>query len=161
MVSQEEASSINSSSVSPNFQTSMPLDPKFQHLSRVSKNPITSPELVANSSTEEPNLNQLVDANNRFGFDLFRQILAQRELSNNNIVVSPNSVAIALAIIRNGTAGETLAEMNTTLALDQFKSENIDQNYTKLVAKLNATDVQLAIANSLWVNQNIALPYLA
>ncbi len=123
------------------------------------QNQITSPKLVVSSVTTDTNVSQLVSASNRFGFNLFRQIQTQQESENQNIVISPNSVAIALAMIRNGTGGETLTEINTALGLDQLATAKVDPSYAKLIETLKTADadVELAIANSLWVNQNIAL----
>ena len=74
-------------------------------------------QLVA--ETTEANVNQLVTATNRFGFNLFSQIEAQER---QNIIISPSSIAIALAMTRNGTGGETLSEMTAVLELDSVES---------------------------------------
>jgi serine protease inhibitor len=138
LVSQEEASSISS----------------LNQLSTESK-------LIA--SQPETKLNQLVNANNRFGFDLFAQLQLQQKSQPQNIFISPQSIAIALGMTRHGTAGKTQAEMTQTLGLKQFDTATVDSNYGKLIETLktanNSADnsVELAIANSLWVNQNISL----
>ena len=168
IVSQEEVGSINSTNPWNKQLTFPPLEASIQ-------NQITAPKLIVSSVATETNMSQLVSASNRFGFNLFSQIQAQQESENKNIVISPNSVAIALAMMRNGTAGSTLAEINTVLGLDQLASdrllrrkttetartvgENVDPSYAKLMEALTTADadVQLAIANSLWVNQDIAL----
>ena len=48
---------------------------------------------------------RLVDANNKFGFKLFSEI--QKSQSNENVFVSPISIAIALSMTYNGAGGET------------------------------------------------------
>ena len=128
LVSQQEASSISS------------LD-----------NPSSEPKLIA----AEISISQLVEANNRFGFNLFAQL--QQSSPSQNIFISPGSIAIALAMTRNGTEGETLAEMSQTLGLG-FDAA-VDSRYDKLIQTLTTADpsIKLAIANSLWVNQNIKL----
>jgi serpin B len=104
-------------------------------------------------------LNQLVNANNRFGFDLFTQLQLQPKSQSQNIFISPQSIAIALGMTRNGTAGKTQAEITQTLGLEQFDPATVDSNYEQLIETLNTADKsgKLAIANSLWVNQNISL----
>ncbi|MEN9870374.1 MAG: hypothetical protein RLZZ171_1362, partial [Cyanobacteriota bacterium] len=104
-------------------------------------------------------LNQLVNANNRFGFDLFAQLQLQPKSQSQNIFISPQSIAIALGMTRNGTAGKTQAEITQTLGLEQFDPAKVDSNYEQLIETLNTADNsgELAIANSLWVNQNISL----
>ena len=122
LISQQEASSISS------------LD-----------NSTSEPKLIA----AEISINQLVEANNRFGFRLFAQL--QQSSPSQNIFISPGSIAIALAMTRNGTEGETLAEMSQTLGLE-FDAA-VDSRYDKLIQTLTTADpsIKLAIANSLWV----------
>ena len=109
------------------------------------------------AETTETQMSQLASASNRFGFNLFAQI--QKEQPKDNIVISPNSIALALAMARNGTDGATAEEMTNALELDLLDSTAINRSYQKLVETLKTADpnVKLAIANSLWVNQNITL----
>ena len=104
-------------------------------------------------------LNQLVNANNRFGFNLFTQLQLQQKSQPQNIFISPQSIAIALAMTRNGTAGKTQVEITQTLGLEEFDPATIDYSYEQLIKTLTTTDnsVKLAIANSLWLNQDISL----
>ncbi|MEL6493604.1 MAG: serpin family protein [Cyanobacteria bacterium J06623_7] len=122
---------------------------------------ISSPEnsaVAANKSvdTAEMKISQLVAANNRFSFNLFQQL---QSTSPENIFISPQSVAIALAMLRNGTAGETQAEITAALELSELEPTGINPAYSKLTKTLKtaANDVELAIANSLWINQNVAI----
>ena len=148
MVSQEEAVSNNSTRKSnpPHFLASI-------------QDKVTTPKFIASSVTTDTKMSQLVSANNRLGFDLWQQIQAQQVSQPKNTFISPNSIAIALAMIRNGASSSTLAEINTVLGLDSLAINNIDQSYGKLIETLNTADgdVKLAIANSLWVNQDIVL----
>lgn len=134
LVSQEEASSISS-------------------LQQVS----TAPKLIA--SRPVPHISQLVDASNRFSFDLFNQLQLQPKSQSPNILISPQSIAIALTMTRNGTAGKTQAEMTQVLELEQLDPTTVDLSYDQLIKTLTNADhdVELAIANSLWVNQKINL----
>lgn len=115
----------------------------------------TAPKLMVSQSNQ---LNQLVNANNRFGFALFAQLQSQKSQPQ-NIFISPQSMAIALAMTRNGTAGTTQAEMTQVLGLEQFDPATVNASYAKLIKTLNSVDgdLKLAIANSLWVNQKISL----
>ena len=108
-------------------------------------------------SQTEASTSQLVDANNRFGFELFARLWESSE--SQNVFISPQSVAIALAMTRNGTKGETLTEINNTLGLEEYDPATIDRSYGKLIETLTTANkgVQLAIANSLWVNEDIEL----
>ncbi|MEL7011620.1 MAG: serpin family protein, partial [Cyanobacteria bacterium J06588_4] len=122
----------------------------------VSLDEISAPSQLVAQKTEVK-MSQLVDANNRFGFDLFAQL--QPDSASANLVVSPQSIAIALAMLRNGAGAETRQEITSTLKLEQFAPESVDSSYSKLIETLTTADddLQLAIANSLWANQNVLL----
>ena len=111
---------------------------------------------VANQTTPT-HISQLASASNRFGFNLFAQI--NNELSQENIVISPSSIAIALAMTGNGTEGKTREELTTALKLQELDYRAINRSYQKLIETLKTADpdVKLAIANSLWVNREITL----
>lgn len=137
MVSQQEASSIDS--VQQNHENG---------------------EIFANQTineTTETQMSQIASASNRFGFNLFAQINTQQ--SKENIVISPNSIAIALAMTKKGTNGTTKEEMTKILELDGLEPKVMDKSYQKLIKTLKTADsnVNLAIANALWSNQNITL----
>ncbi|MEQ9372369.1 MAG: serpin family protein [Coleofasciculus chthonoplastes F3-SA18-01] len=119
-----------------------------------SSNP-QKPELIA----QQPNLSvdtQIVEANTKFGFKLFSEIL--QENSNKNVFISPTSVAIALAMTYNGASGETQAAMANALELQGMSLSEVNQANEALKTTLeNAdSDIQLSIANSLWAKQDIS-----
>ncbi len=99
---------------------------------------------------------QFVDANTKFGFKLFKEILKQD--SNKNVFVSPSSVAIALSMTYNGASGETQQAMANALELQGLSLQNVNQANETLKASLENADpaVQLSIANSLWAKQGIS-----
>ena len=107
------------------------------------------------SSTTQ--MSKLARASNRLGFELLAQLQTQQP--ETNLVLSPNSIAIALAMLRRGADGDTLAEMDAVLGLTHLDATTIDTSYQKLLNTLKTAEpnVQLAIANSLWVNQKINL----
>ena len=139
MVSNQEAVSINS--VKSNYQSN-------SHL-------LIASEMTINKTDTQ--ISQLANASNSFGFDLFQQLNSQQP--EDNLVFSPSSIMFALTMARNGTDGSTKAEMTQTLKLEQLDSEKLNQNYQQLLKTLQTADpqVQLAIANSLWANQNLTL----
>ncbi|MDZ7961530.1 MAG: serpin family protein [Aulosira sp. DedQUE10] len=98
---------------------------------------------------------KLVNANNKFGFKLFSEVL-KNESSEKNVFVSPSSVAIALAMTYNGASGSTQKAMAKTLELQGMNLSEINSSYAALKKLLENPDanVQLTIANSLWANQN-------
>lgn len=99
---------------------------------------------------------KLVAANTRFGFKLFSEIF--KENSNQNIFVSPTSVAIALAMTYNGADGSTRQAMAQTLELQGMSLDEINQAQQALSQILENPDpkVKLSIANSLWAREGIS-----
>ena len=73
---------------------------------------------------------------NAFGLDLYRRALADKTLTlaRKNVVISPTSIAIALAMARAGAKGETAAQMDAVL-----RSAGAD----KLATAMNALDQAL------------------
>ena len=122
------------------------------------KSQIVERQSVAAETTTTVETNkELVAANNHFGFKLFSQI--QSQSATQNIFISPTSIAIALAMARNGASNATLTAMTETLALDRIPNDAIAQSYRTLLETLQTRDsqVQLSIANSLWANQEVDL----
>jgi serpin B len=116
---------------------------------------VTPSQLTAQRMTQNSVDSKLVAANVRFGFKLFSETL-KRE-GNKNVFVSPSSVAIALAMVYNGAAGETQQAMAKAMELQGISLSELNQANAELIKLLENPDpkVQLAIANSLWARQGI------
>lgn len=110
---------------------------------------------VMAQSPNRPVDSRLVDANTKFGFKLFQEVLKQD--SNKNVFVSPTSIAIALSMTYNGASGETQQAMAKALEFQGMSLQDINQANEVLKATLEKADpdVQLSIANSLWAKQGI------
>ncbi len=102
---------------------------------------------------------EVADASAAFALDLYRQLANEGE----NLVFSPHSVALALAMTRAGAAGVTAEELDTLLhlagvtdphggfnALDQELSGR-SGNYTR--SDGTEAELQLTVANALWGQQ--------
>lgn len=98
---------------------------------------------------------QIVEAENEFGFELFRKIFAS-EMEYENIMVSPFSVSLALAMTYNGAGGETKKAMEETLKLYGLTPEEINTSYQMLLKALKSLDkkVILEIANAIFYRDN-------
>jgi serpin B len=96
---------------------------------------------------------KLVAANTRFGFKLFSEI--RKRDANENIFISPASLALALAMTYNGAGGQTGQAIAKTLELQQLSLQQVNLGNAALKASLANLDakVHLAIANSLWGRQ--------
>ncbi len=108
--------------------------------------------LVAQAAAPRVN-NKLVAANTRLSFKLFSQILKAQP--DQNIFISPMSIAMALSMTYNGAKGETQQAMAQTLELQGMSFEELNQANATLKATLTNPDpsVQLSIANSLWARK--------
>ena len=110
------------------------------------------------SAAQPPNTpvdEKFVDANTKFGFKLFKEVLKQD--SKKNVFVSPTSVAIALSMTYNGASGETQQAMAKALELQGMSLQDINQANNTLKTSLENADpdVQMSIANSLWAKQGV------
>lgn len=97
---------------------------------------------------------ELVKAGNEFGLELFQRIYAS-ETKYDNIMVSPLSVSLALAMTYNGANAETKTAMEETLKVYGLSPDEINQSYKSLVTALKSLDpkVVLEIANAIFYKQ--------
>ena len=108
---------------------------------------------------KEINLTQkgkiLVEADNLFGINLFKEVLEAAE-PEENVMISPLSVSLALAMTYNGADGDTKEAMEKTLELYGLTVDEINENYKILIDALVSVDpkVLMSIANSIWYKQN-------
>ena len=100
---------------------------------------------------------RLVAANPKFGFNLFHTLSKQQP--NQNIFISPTSVALALSMTYNGVSGETKQEMTKVLELTGMTPQEINAANQGLQNSWQKVDpnVQVLIANSLWAQQGFSL----
>lgn len=100
----------------------------------------------------------LVKENNRFGLEMYRQIYAWEEDAQ-NMMVSPLSVALALAMTYNGAESATREAMEKTLRLYGFTREEINQSYHSLVEAMLSLDkkVILEIANAIYYRKGFSV----
>lgn len=96
----------------------------------------------------------LVEANNRFSWELFHRLYAANP--SKNLFVSPLSAALALQMTLQGADGTTLTGMKQALGLGQLENQTLLENVPLLLRKLRrpAEDINLEVANSFWANQN-------
>ena len=87
-----------------------------------------------------------------FSMELFRQSTAAGE---ENTLVSPMSVLLALALTANGASGDTLKEFETLLGREGLTLEQIDLACKALTEQYEDTSgsTVLRIANSIWYDE--------
>src|SRR5687767_12857584 len=98
---------------------------------------------------------KIVSANTHFAFKLFAELTKSN--IEQNVFISPTSVALALAMAYNGARGETARAIARTLELGEIGPDALNRANAALIESLRALDphVALAIANSLWAQQGI------
>jgi serine protease inhibitor len=110
--------------------------------------------LVAKVSAQD--LENLADVNNGFAFNLLKQIATAP--TNENIFISPFSVATALQMLVNGAAGKTKLEIQNVLQTTDLPSEKINAACKKLNQSLQTqTNVILNLADSIWYQNDFHL----
>ncbi len=112
---------------------------------------------VTGSSEDGENMSELYAGNRNFAFDLYAKLREEAGFSGSeNIVFSPYSISLALAMTWAGARGETEAEMAQTLhfTLPQDALHPAFNTLSKtLEERSGETDegsILLALANSLW-----------
>ena len=100
----------------------------------------------------------LLEADNAFAFEMFREIVKGEEKSE-NIMISPLSISLALAMTYNGADGDTRDAMEEVLHLQGFSPDEINSAYQTLINALLSIDpeVIMEIANSIWHRQDFSV----
>lgn len=95
-------------------------------------------------------------ADNGFGFHLLNAV--QRAAPNTNVVLSPVSAALDLAMVLNGAEGKTQEEIQATLSLSGAELDAINKANAQLIKMLRTPSqtVTLSVADSLWVDSRRA-----
>jgi serpin B len=98
----------------------------------------------------------LVENNNMFAFDLYRSLQAQ----DGNLIYSPYSISLALAMTYAGARGETESQMAQTLHFlpqdglhPAFNALDLQLAERGKAASDEETPLQLNIANAVWAEQ--------
>lgn len=99
---------------------------------------------------------ELVEADNTFGFDIFRLVM-QESSDAENVMISPLSISYALAMTMNGADGATRDSMMKALRYYNISLDEINNSYHDLTEKLMEVDerVLMEIANSVWVEERL------
>jgi serine protease inhibitor len=104
------------------------------------------------------NEKKLGSIDNVFGFDFFK-LINNSAATNQNVMVSPLSVALALGMTYNGSDGTTKAAMEQALDLNGMTVSEINIAYKGLIDKLASLDnnVVFNIANSIWYRNTFSV----
>jgi len=110
---------------------------------------------------------QLANDNRAFAVSLYQTLRASAG-SDDNLVFSPTSISIALAMLYNGAANDTASAIATalhfTLPIDRLNAafDAVDLALTTPPAGADAGTFKLSLADSIWAQQDLALspPFL-
>jgi serine protease inhibitor len=108
---------------------------------------ITEPKVIELSERQK----NIVISNNQFAFSLLQKV-SESEDASKNIMISPLSINLALAMTTNGAKENTLSQMLETLGFQDFEMEEFNEFFLLLVEALLELDnqVDLSIANSIF-----------
>lgn len=94
----------------------------------------------------------MVAQGNAFAMKLFSVANTQNP-NDNNLVLSPLSLNMALAMVWNGANGETKTAIQTAMGMDDYSEESVNE-YFKTIREgfmlTDAANTKLALANSIW-----------
>lgn len=101
---------------------------------------------------------QLVGTDNDFGIEILKEVNAELQ-EGKNLMISPLSISLALAMAYNGADGDTKTQMEIMLHKAGFSAEQINQTYKTLVEALASHDpkVKLSIANAIFHHENFSV----
>jgi serpin B len=97
----------------------------------------------------------IVEQGNDFGFQTYKLLANSQE----NMMISPVSIGMALDMTYNGAAGATREAMAVALKLEGIDIKTLNQNNQALLYLLSTADskVTVDIANSLWLRDGFEL----
>jgi len=109
------------------------------------------PPLADDTGSTQQGIQDVVNANNKFAFDLYSEL---NKSENGNIFYSPYSISAALSMTYEGAKGQTADEIKSVF---HFPESNILRpNFAAIYNDINkeAKDYELRTGNALWVQQD-------
>ena len=102
---------------------------------------------------------RIVKSSNDFGMQLYQQLVQSKEKQQKNIMISPISISMALAMTYIGSNGESQTSMAKTMGWRDMSLDEVNRGNKSLVSLLNqpSSGVQMSIANSLWLRHGTSL----
>ncbi|MBO4441053.1 serpin family protein [bacterium] len=98
----------------------------------------------------------IVKANNRLGMEIFSRLA--KEEGAKNVMISPLSIAISMAMTANGAVDGALSEMKEVLGFSGMEMPDVNEQFAQLIASLVEADkdMVLEIADSIWMDDAFA-----
>lgn len=97
----------------------------------------------------------VADAGNQFAFDFLHRSL-QNDPVQNNKLISPLSIYLALSMVYNGADNATRDSIKHALKLDNISIDDLNKTCQALIEQIPGADhkINISIANSIWYNQS-------
>jgi serine protease inhibitor len=94
---------------------------------------------------------ELVAANTDFAVEMFKSLILESE--GENVIYSPVSISVALAMTMNGAVDETFDGMQDALSFTGMTMDDVNEQFQSLLSSLEHADedVVLTLANSIWL----------
>lgn len=94
---------------------------------------------------------------NRFGIEVFNKL--QPLANGENVVFSPLSLSLALAMVAEGAEGETYKQFSNTIGWGNASREEVASFYGKMITGLVEADRQVSFSssNSLWAAKDLGV----
>lgn len=102
---------------------------------------------------------QAISYFNNFGWRLYQQVIS--DSPQENAVISPLSISLAISMLANGAEGVMLDEIMDVLGLEDVSLDALNSMNSKLANGLETVDsnVKLSLANSMWYRKSVITPY--
>ena len=102
----------------------------------------------------------ILKSDQAFAFDFFAKVFNEEHNDKDeNFMVSPFSLSMALAMTWIGSEGDTKQAMQHTLGIGDCNDDEVNSYFRKMKSAFENTDpsTKLSIANSIWTNQNVKI----
>ena len=119
-------------------------------VSNLSVEPLSSVKLEKNETQPDDDFNS---SYKDYAAEFFKTTCAADIKAGKNVMVSPESVMMALGMTANGAKGETLSQMETALGGQGIDAINKAMQY-RMTKFMNSEDVSFNVANSVWVRDD-------
>ncbi|HJN14349.1 MAG TPA: serpin family protein, partial [Armatimonadota bacterium] len=105
---------------------------------------------------DQAKVGALVDGHAAFGWAMLEEITGQAP--EENVFISPTSIALALSMTLNGASGTTRDAMLAALQFEGLTADEINAAGAQLMVSLAEAEpaIALSIANSLWARDGIS-----
>ncbi|HEX7320501.1 MAG TPA: serpin family protein [bacterium] len=110
---------------------------------------------VDDTGSTPEGVSTVVNANNRFAFELYTKFNERSGSKAENIFFSPYSIVVALTMTYEGARGQTAEEMRTVFHIPE--DANLRRsNFAKIINEINGKDkkYKLSTANALWAQKD-------